>query len=223
MSHIVVHHLERSRSHRVLWLLEELELPYELVAYARDPKTMRAPPELAAIHPLGRSPLVTIDGVVLAESGAILEELVERFGGGRLRPEAPDALRQLRFWMHYAEGSLMPPLLVQLIVDKLRTAPVPFFLKPVTRSIAGHMQGAYSGPEIARHLRFVDDALAGRTWFLGDALTAADIQMSFPLEAASVRADLDGHPNIAAWLARARARPAYARAVARGGPIVLGH
>jgi len=220
MASIVVHHLERSRSHRVLWLLEELELDYELELYARDLHTMRAPPELSEVHPLGRSPTVVVDGAVLAESGAILEFFTSRHDALRPAPDTPEAQR-FRFWMHYAEGSVMPPLLVALILGQIRTAKVPFFVKPIVKQIASKAHEAYSGPEIQRHFDYIEAELASRTWLLGDHFSAADIQMSYPVEAGLTRSRLGDLPHIQAWMERARARPAYQRAVERGGPSTL--
>ena len=220
----VVHHLENSRSQRVLWLLEELEAPYELIRYERDPETMRAPPELAKLHPLGKSPLVTIgDDTVLAESGAIVEHLVEAYGEGRLRPEpGTEEHRRYRFWMHYAEGSLMPPLLVRLIFNKLLTSPVPFFVKPVVKTIVKKVDRAFTGPELARHTEFIEDALTRHEWFAGDEFSAADVQMSFPLEALVARQDPGARsPGITTFLERIHARPAYVQALERGGPYDL--
>ncbi len=221
---ITVHHLERSRSHRVLWLLEELGVPYELVRYQRDAKTILAPPELRAIHPLGKSPVITDDGVTVAESGAILEYLVERHGGGRLAPAVgtPAHLRY-RYFMHYAEGSLMPPLLVKLIAVRIKGAKMPFFAKPIAKKIARTIEAGFGDPNLTRHLAFLEAELASRPWFVGDELTAADIQMSYPLEAATARGgDAAQSPNIQRVLAAMRARPAYARAIERGGPVMLG-
>ena len=219
---IVLHHLERSRSHRVLWLLEELGLPYEIVRYARDPKTSLAPPALRAIHPLGKSPTITDGEVTVAESGAILEYLVERYGGGRLVPAAgtPEH-RRYRYYMHYAEGSLMPLLLMKLMAIKIKGAKVPFFIKPVTRMVAQNIGSSYVDPNLARHLAFLETEVTSRAWFTSDALTAADIQMSYPLEAATSRAKDAAGPNLTRVLAAMRARPAYVRAVERGGPILL--
>lgn len=223
MPDVTVHHLERSRSHRVLWLLEELEVPYELKEYARDPETLRASAELKKVHPLGKSPVVTVDGMTIAESGAILEHLVEAVGQGRLRPEpGSDAHARYRFFLHYAEGSLMPPLLVRLITDKVKTAKLPFFVKPIATRIADQIDGSYTAPEIENHLGFLERELADRPFFAGEELTAADVQMSYPLEAASSRGGLGGdRRNLVAWLERIRARPAYHRAVERGGPPVF--
>jgi glutathione S-transferase len=225
MPEIIVHHLENSRSHRVLWLLEELGLPYRIERYARDPETMRAPAELEAIHPLGKSPVVTIDGEVFAESGAILEHLVDVFGEGKLRP-APgtDASRRYRFFLHYAEGSFMPPLLVKLITGVVRKAKVPFFVKPIANAIVSKIDEGFADPEIKRHLRFLESELEGRTFLTGEELTAADIQMSYPLAAAATRGGLGrGYPKLTRYLERLREQPAYARAVERGGePIPPG-
>jgi glutathione S-transferase len=224
MARLTVHHLDHSRSQRVLWLLEELEVPYALEQYERDPETKRAPAELRKVHPLGKSPVVTLeDGTVLAESGAILETLVDRCGNGRLRP-APDteAFRRYRFFMHYAEGSLMPPLLVRFIMLRLRRAPVPFFVRPIANGIAKKIDETFTDPELARHVAFLEAELEGRPWLTGDELTAADVQMSFPLEALLARAGaVSSHPRISALVERIRARPAFQRALERGGPYDL--
>jgi glutathione S-transferase len=216
-SRLVVHHLEHSRSLRVLWLLEELGLPYELKRYARD-ANFRAPRELSAVHPLGRAPVVEVDGHVLAESGAIIEYLVER-AGGKLRPEGGEDLLRYRFFLHYAEGSAMPPLLVQLLVEKVRAQKVPFFVKPVVNQIASGIENGFSGPAIATHFGFVESELADRPYFAGEALSAADIQMIYPVEAALSRARGD-FPNLRAWRQRVGARPAFQRAERSGGPAM---
>jgi len=220
---IVVHHLENSRSQRVLWLLEELGVPYEVKRYARDPQTMLAPAALRAVHPLGKSPVVTDDGQTVAESGAIVEYLVGRYGEGRLAPPQDTPERQrYRYWMHYAEGSLMPPLLLKLVFDRVESAPMPFFVKPIARSIAGRAKSSFIGPQIALHLDWIESELGRSTWFAGDELSAADIQMSFPLEAAAARGGLDvRRPRTMAFLERVHARPAYRRALERGGPYEL--
>jgi glutathione S-transferase len=224
MAQLTVHHLDHSRSQRVLWLLEELEVPYALALYKRDPITKRAPPELREIHPLGKSPVVTLeDGTVLAESGAILETLVDRYGNGRLRPEpGTEEHRRYRFFMHYAEGSLMPPLLVSFIVARLRSAPLPFFVRPVAKGIARKIDETFTEPELARHVAFLEGELEGRQWLVGDEPTAADVQMSYPLEALLGRASKVGaHPRISALVERIHARPAFKRALERGGPYDL--
>jgi len=200
---------------RILWLLEELALPYEITLYRRNPKTYRAPPELTAIHPRGRAPVVVVDGTVLAESGAIIEHLVERFAPDTLGPDS-DRRQDYRFWMHYAEGSLMPPLLVKLLMDRVRSAKLPFFVKPIAARVAGTLDKNYTDPELAGHYSFIDDSLRGQSWLLGERLTGADIQMSYPLQAAADRGNLpDACANIRAWLDRVAARPAFQRAVQR--------
>lgn len=220
---ITVHHLENSRSQRVLWLLEELGLDYHLERYKRDPKTQFAPEALRKVHPLGKSPVVTDGGVTIAESGAIIEYLVDRHGKGRLAPAAgtPERLRWT-YWLHFAEGSAMPPLLMKLVFDRVRTAPVPFFVKPVTRMIAAKAMQEFIQPNLTRQFDFMEAELTRSPWFAGDAFSAADIQMSFPVEAAAGRAGLDAsRPKLVGWLERIHARPAYARALERGGPYSL--
>ena len=220
---ITVHHLQNSRSQRVLWLLEELGLDYTVQRYERDPQTMLAPPELRAVHPLGKSPVVVDGGDVLAESGAIIETLVERHDqAGRLAPPLGSAGRvQWRYWLHYAEGSLMPPLLMSLVFSRIKQAPMPFFAKPVARSIVAKAMGGFIGPQIKLHADYLESQLATRDWFVGDAFTAADIQLSFPVEALSARSGLGKHPRLQAWLERIHAREAYRRALDKGGPYDL--
>jgi glutathione S-transferase len=220
---IIVHHLNNSRSQRVLWLLEELGLSYEVKRYERDAKTMLAPPELRAVHPLGKSPVIDDAGLVLAESGAIVEYLAEKYGEGRLLPAAgsPERLRH-RYWMHYAEGSAMPPLLMSLVFSKVRSAPAPFFVKPIARAIADKVMGDFISPQIRLHLDFMEAELGESTWFAGDQFGAADIQMSFPIEAAAARGGLDAsRPRLMAFLGRIHGRPAYRRALEKGGPYTL--
>ncbi|WP_186262789.1 glutathione S-transferase family protein [Burkholderia gladioli] len=220
---LTVHHLNNSRSQRVLWLLEELCVPYELKRYERDPKTMLAPPELRAIHPLGKSPVLTDEGFTLAESGAIIEYLVERYGEGRFAPP-PGTPQRLRYtyWLHYAEGSAMPPLLLKLVALRIAQAPMPFFARPIARKISSTLQSSFVDPQLKLHLGYVDAALRETGWFVGDSFSAADVQMSFPLEAAASRADtLAQLPAIRAFLERIHARPAYQRALERGGPYAM--
>jgi glutathione S-transferase len=218
---ITVHHLNNSRSQRVLWLLEELELPYDIVKYQRDAKTMLAPPELKKIHPLGKSPVVVDDGVVLAESGAILEYLAEKHGRFMPAPGTPE-WRRYRYWMHYGEGSAMPPMLLKLVFDRMEGAKAPFFVKPIIRKVANQAKTAFIGPQVKLHLDFMEGELAKAPWFAGNEFTAADIQMSFPLEAATARAGLDeSRPRLMDFLARIHARPAYKRALERGGTFRL--
>ena len=221
---ITVHHLDNSRSQRILWLLEELGLPYEIRQYKRDPKTMLAPPELRAIHPLGKAPVITDDDLTLAESGAILEYLADRYGTGALIP-APGTPARLRctYWLHYAEGSAMPPLLLKLVFRRVESAPAPFFVRPVARNIARKVQRAFVDPQIALHLDYLEAELARHAWFGGDTFSVTDVAMSFPLEAAAARGGLDGtRPRLADFLARIHARPAYRAALARGGAYQLG-
>jgi glutathione S-transferase len=217
---ITVHHLNNSRSQRVLWLLEELGVAYEVKRYERDAKTLLAPPELLAVHPLGKSPVIVDGSVTVAESGAVIEYLVDRYGGGRLIPPAgtPERLRYT-YWLHYAEGSAMPPLLLKLVFDRVANNPAPWPVSAIARRIAGTVTGAFIGPQLKRHLDYMEAELAAHSWFAGEEFTAADVQMSFPLEAAAARAGLDsGRPRLAAFLDRIHARAAYRRALERGGP-----
>jgi glutathione S-transferase len=220
---ITVHHLNNSRSQRVLWLLEELGLPYEIKRYERDPKTLLAPPALRAVHPLGKSPVITDGDLTLAESGAIIEYLGDRYGSGRLiaSPGTPERLR-INYWLHYAEGSAMPPLLLKLVFLRVQAAPVPFFVRPVAKGIATKVQRSFVDPQIALHLTYMEGELGKAEWFGGAEFTVADIAMSFPLEAAVARGALDGrHPRLQAFLEHIHARPAYLRAIERGGEYSL--
>ncbi|CAE6735943.1 hypothetical protein R75461_02223 [Paraburkholderia nemoris] len=220
---LTVHHLNNSRSQRVLWLLEELGVPYEIKRYERDPNTMLAPPELRAVHPLGKSPVITDDGQTLAESGAIIEYLVDKYGQGRFAPAAgtPERLRYT-YWMHYAEGSAMPPLLLKLIALRIASAPMPFFAKPIARKIASTLQSSFIDPQLKLHLGFINKELSATGWFVGNDFTAADVQMSFPLEAATARGGMEGQiPAVVDFLKRIHARPAYQRALERGGKYEL--
>ena len=217
---ITVHHLNNSRSQRVLWLLEELGVEYEVKRYQRDAKTMLAPPELLAVHPLGKSPVIVDGEVTVAESGAIVEYLIDRYGGGRLLPPAgtPERLRYT-YWLHYAEGSAMPPLLLKLIFDRVANGPAPWPISVVARRIAATVQGAFIAPQLKKHLDYMDAELAAHTWFAGEEFTAADVQMSFPLEAAKSRAGLNAdRPHLWDFLDRIHSRDAYQRALVRGGP-----
>ncbi len=225
---IKVHHLDHSRSQRVLWMLEELGLPYQLVNYQRDPTTWLAPPALREIHPLGKSPVLQDDTLVLAESGAILEYLADRYDSARqLSPEllpAQSAERlRYRYWMHYAEGSAMPPLLLSLVFARVRKAPMPFFAKPIARGIADKVMKGFVGPQLKLHLQWMERELGQSPWFAGERFTAADIQMSFPIQAAASRAgSMDAYPKLQAFLQRIEQRPAYQRATERGGALDLG-
>ena len=218
---ITVHHLNNSRSQRVLWLLEELGVAYEIMKYERDPRTMLAPASLREIHPLGKSPVISDGDITVAESGAILEYLVERYDDdGRLASAVgtPERLRW-RYWMHFAEGSAMPPLLIKLICEKVAHSPMPFFAKPIARAISAKVQAMMVEPNLKRQLDFMETELTNNKWFAGSEFSAADIQMSFPLEAAAQRAGLDtSRPKLMGFLKRIHARPAYKRALQRGGP-----
>ncbi|OUL20408.1 glutathione S-transferase [Nostoc sp. RF31YmG] len=220
---IAVHHLNNSRSQRILWLLEELGIEYEIKRYERDPKTMLAPASLRKVHPLGKSPVITDGALTLAESGAIIEYLVERYGSGRLIPAlgTPDRLRYT-YWLHYAEGSAMPPLLLKLVFDRIENEQMPFFVRPIAQAIAERVKSSFIEPQIAQHLDYLEAELGKSTWFAGNEFTAADIQMSFPLEAAAVRAGLNAsRPQLMAFLDRIHTRPAYQRALDRGGAYEL--
>ena len=220
---ITVHHLNNSRSQRVLSLREELGLDYTVVRYQRDPQTMLAPPELKKIHPLGKSPVLVDGEYVLAESGAVLEYLVERYDAAHRFAPSPSTAEHLRYryWLHYAEGSAMPPMLLSLVFSRLKKAPMPFFARPVARGIAEKAMKTFVGPQVKLHLDYMEAELGKASWFAGEQFSAADIQMSFPVEAAAVRAGLEKYPNLAHFLSRIHARPAYQRALAQGGPFDL--
>ncbi|WP_336978891.1 glutathione S-transferase [Brevundimonas nasdae] len=216
---IKVHHLNDSRSQRVLWLLEELGLDYEVVRYQRNPGNRLAPPELLAIHPLGKSPVIEDGAVKVAETGAIVEYLLDTYGQGRLRPAmGTEDGRRFTYWLHYAEGSAMPPLLLKLVFSMLpRRAPA--LLKPIVNGVANKAITSFVDPQLRTHVGFWEDELGRSEWFAGDQFTAADIMMSFPVEAGADRAfDAETKPRLKAFLNRIHARPAYQRALKRGGP-----
>ncbi|GGJ98077.1 glutathione S-transferase [Pseudomonas matsuisoli] len=214
---ITLHHLNNSRSQRVLWLLEELELDYEIVRYERDPQTLAAPASLRSVHPLGKSPVLVDDGLVLAESAVIVEYLAERYGPQLLPAMGTAERRTCSYWLHYAEGSLMPLLLMKLVFKKVEGGPMPFFVKPVAKGIAAKVNANFIDPRLRQHLDFVEAELADRDWLVGDALSVADIQMSFPLEAARARGGLGARPRLNDYIERIHTRPAYQRALVRGG------
>ncbi|MDB4957677.1 MAG: hypothetical protein JWO36_5246 [Myxococcales bacterium] len=216
---LTVHHLNNSRSQRILWLLEELELPYTLEKYERDPKTSLAPPALQKIHPLGKSPVVTDGADTVAESAAILEYIVEKYGHGRLAPKpgTPEYLKY-RYYMHYAEGSLMPFLLMKLITSRIRKAP--FIVRPIANKIAGTLDDGFINPNLKRHVEFLEAELDKSPWFAGSELTAADIQMSFPMDAIAARVP-NAPDRIKRYVETIHARPAYKRALERGGPYAV--
>lgn len=227
---ITVHHLETSRSQRVLWLLEELGLPYELKIYQRDKATKLAPPELKKIHPLGKSPVITDGDQVIAESAAIIEYLVETYGTqatGELAHLEPargtPEYRQCRFWMHYAEGSLMNWLVMKLVFMTIPRQPMPFFVKPIAKALCGKVLDKMVDPNVNTAMDFMEDHLGKNTWFAGEHLTMADFQMSFAVEAALSRSSKAGAcPHIQTYKKRMEARPAYQRGIQKGGPVVMG-
>ncbi|APX93380.1 glutathione S-transferase [Halomonas sp. 1513] len=218
---IKVHHLENSRSQRVVWLLEELGAEYQIVTYRRDPKTLLAPASLKQVHPLGKSPVISDeahDGRVIAESGAIIEYLVERFDGSDLVPAmGSDERLRYRFWLHHAEGSAMPPLVMSLVFSMLGKPPVPALIRPIGKLLGQGVQQKFLAPQIEDLLALWESELTRSSWFAGETFSAADIQMSFPLLAAEMRHGLDRYPAIKAALARIRERPAYQRTVAQIG------
>ncbi len=216
---ITVHHLNDSRSQRVLWLLEELGVAYEVKRYQRDPQTMLAPAELRAVHPLGKSPVLEDGAVKVAETGAVVEYLLETHGGSALRPaRGTEHDRRFTYWLHYAEGSAMTPLLLKLIFSQIPKR-VPLLIRPVAGAISRGMNARMIDPQLTAHTAYWEAELARSDWFAGDAFTAADIMMSFPVEAAGSRIGYGpDKPRLKAWLERIHARPAYQRALERGGP-----
>jgi len=218
---VTVHHLNNSRSQRVIWLLEELGTPYEVKRYERDAKTMLAPASLRAVHPLGKSPIITDGDKTIAETGAIVEYLIETYGAGRFipAPNTPDRLRYT-YWMHAAEGTAMPPLVMKLIFGEIPKSPqLPFFMRPIARALLGAVTKSYLDPQIAEIISLCDSELAKSPYFAGNDLTGADIMMSFPIEAASARATLT--PRLTTYLTTIHTRPAYQRALTTGGPYAL--
>jgi len=224
MPMITLHHLEDSRSQRILWMLEELGVEYEIHYYERDPETNLGPPELKEVHPLGKSPVIVDGDRTFAESAVILEYLARTYGGGDWAPDFDDpGYWNFQYWMHYGEASLMPPLLLKLVFSKLREPPVPFLIRPISGKIADQVDRAFTDPQIATHFGYVDGFLTDHEWFGGTQISAADVQMSFPLEAARLRAVKTGqYPQIDAWLKRVHARPAYLRALEAGGDYTYG-
>ena len=226
---LTLHHLETSRSQRILWLLEELQVPYQIKHYQRDKKTRLAPPELKAVHPLGKSPVITDDELTIAESGAIIEYLVETYGqtgkgevAHLLPPAGSEAYRQCRFWMHYAEGSLMNWLVMKLVFVTIPTQPMPFFVRPIARQLCHTVLARLIDPNVNTALQFIDQHLASHTWFAGEAISMADFQMSFAVEALLSRNRLASqYPHLQAYRQRMVARPAYQTAIQIGGPVVM--
>ncbi|MEO1136126.1 MAG: glutathione S-transferase [Pseudomonadota bacterium] len=219
---ITVHHLENSRSQRILWLLEELGAPYEVKRYERDKKTSLAPKALTDVHPLGKSPVIEMNGKVYAETGAMIEAVLDQYGNGQLRPVSGAPEYDLyRYWMYASEGSYMPPLVFTLFLNRMETAPMPFFARPVAKKLVKAVRDGYLNHTMKAQYDFLEDQLSRSMWLAGDDITAADIIMSFPVEGFTIRGNADGYPNIAAYVKRLQARPAYARALERGGPYAL--
>ncbi|MFT5452417.1 MAG: glutathione S-transferase [Enterobacterales bacterium] len=221
---ITLHYLENSRAQRILWLLEELDVEYNIKHYKRNTLTMLAPDELKAVHPLGKSPVITDGDQCIIESAAIIEYLVDNYGKGKLRPaiDTPEFLKY-REKMHYAEGSIMPFLLLTLIFNKVKSAPMPFFIRLIAKKIANKVLNGYVIPNVTIHLNYLESELAATGWFAGEQMTAADIMMSFPLEGAAARANLkDTYPNLKAFLDKIHSMDSYKRALAKGLPYELG-
>jgi glutathione S-transferase len=216
---ITVHHLNNSRSQRILWLLEELNVPYQIKKYQRDPVTYLAPKELKNIHPLGKSPIITDKKKTIAESGAIIEYLTKNYSKN-LFPflDNEDKKDELVYWLHFAEGSAMPPLVMKLIFEKIKSSPMPFFIKPVAKMIANKVLENFVMPNINGNFDFIEAHLKNNQWFLGDNFSPADIQMSFPLEAGLARLEnKDNYPNIKKYVNAFQSRPAYKEALLKGG------
>jgi glutathione S-transferase len=220
---ITLHHLNNSRSQRIVWLLEELGLEYDIKRYERDAETMLAPAALRAVHPLGKSPVITDGGLTLAESGAIIDYLIDRYGAGKFAPAAGTPARlRYNYWLHYAEGSAMTPLLLKLVFDRVERAPMPFFVKPIAKGICAKVRKSFIEPQIKQHLDYLEGELGPSDWFVGDAFSGADVQLSFVLEAAAARGGLDAsRPMLVDFLKRIHSRPAYQRALERGGEYAL--
>ena len=217
---VIVHHLNNSRSQRIIWLLEELGVPYQVKRYERDSKTLLAPPELFKVHPLGKSPVISDGEIVVAESGAIVEYLVNTYGSEAFKPAAnSQAQRDHSYWLHFAEGSAMPPLVMKLVFDRIENAPVPFFIRPILKGVSKKVNSEFIMPNINRQLAFIEKHLKENTWFAGQQFSAADIQMSFPMEAAISRIrNVSQFPAILDFVKRIQARPAYQAALKSGGP-----
>ena len=216
---ITLHYLEDSRAQRILWLLEELDLEYELARYSRNAGSGLAPDSLKRVHALGKSPVITDGNLTLAESGAIVDYLAQRYGAKQLLPEhGTDIWWDYVYWLHYAEGSLMPPLLMRFVFERVKQAPMPFFVKPLVKKIVAGVNSAFLDKQIHTHLNFVADHLACHEWMLGEQFSAADIQMSFPLETVISNPELaDSYPRLQAYVAALQARPAYRKALKAGG------
>ncbi|MBV7336211.1 glutathione S-transferase [Chloroflexi bacterium TSY] len=219
---ITLHHLENSRSQRILWLLEEMGIEYEVKRYKRDPQTRLAPPELKAVHPLGKSPVITDGERVVAETGFIIDYLLEQHGNGKLLPAAgTDEHLRYRYWLYAGEGSVMPPLVMYTVFGAIEKPPVPFFIRPISKLISAQVKKKYLDPTLEAHLQQMESELDKSQWFAGNELTGADIMLIYPLEAAQARAGLEKYPNLNAFIERVHARPAYQKALEIGGPYEL--
>lgn len=216
---ITLHHLEQSRSQRIVWLLESLAVPYQLVRHQRDPKTKLAPRELKQIHSLGKAPVIEDGDIVIAESGAIIEYLLDTYGDGSLIPETKTEKSLYRYWMHYAEGSLMPPLVMSLIFSKIPESPMPFFIRPLAQKLMDGVKQQFLTPQLHDHFAMIDNHLAHHQWLCGDQITAADIQMSFPLLAARPQLHTEHHANIFRYLEQVEQQPGYQNALCVVGPL----
>lgn len=214
---ITLHHLNNSRSQRILWLMEELNLPYQVKLYYRNEKTKLAPKELKEIHPLGKSPVITDGEITVAESGAVIEYLVQTYGNNFAPEKGSEAFRQYTYWMHFSEGTLMPPLLLSLVFNRIKSTKMPFFIKPIAKSIANKVLESFVLPNIKNNLTYIETHLGQNTWFCGEQLTGADIQMSFPLEAVVARGGAEEFPNIKEYVNRFQSRPAYKKGIEAGG------
>lgn len=215
---LVLHHLNNSRSQRILWLLEELQVDYTLKTYQRDAVTNLAPAQLKLVHPLGRAPVITDGDVTLAESGAIIKYIATQYGNGDVFSELSEAEKQqLSFWMHFAEGTFMPPLVTKMVLEKGKAKASPFFIKFIVEKFVDAVMNAYFGPNIKANIEYVERHLTSNTWFLGDKLSSADFQMSFPLEAIVARQGKQVFPAITAFVERVHSRDAYKRALQKGG------
>ena len=215
---IIVHHLENSRSQRVLWLLEELGVPYQIRRYERDKTTNLAPPELKAVHPLGKSPVIEDNGDVVAETGAIVEYLIETYGNGQFKPaQGTSEKRQYTYWMHFAEGSLMTQLILNLFFTRITEGKMPFFARPIVQKVSDKVTKGYIGPNIKAQLDFIETSLSQSDWFAGNEISGADFMMSFGLEGLNSRGRLQAYPHTKAFVEKVQARPAYRKALEKGG------
>ena len=217
---ITVHNLEKSRSQRILWLLEELEVEYSVIEYKRDPFTSSGPESLKAIHPLGKSPVITDGDLTIAETGAIIEYLLDQYDTeNRLRPTSGQALLDYRYWLHFGEGSLMPLLVMKLVLMKVPENPMPFFIKPIAKMLMGKIQDNFITPRLTPQLNFIEKTLGERTWFTGETISGADIQMCFPLQAASSRVGLSDYPNINRYLKQVSELPNYQKVISTNSEV----